>query len=365
MNYKTMYKDKLSKMLFLEINKEAFFKSINMPQDIKLKNDDLYIPISSEYVANNATDEIRIHNLPIYYFIEGMFMAFGADKNLRFNDDYGCILSYIDDSEQCIKSIIADKVKKNELEDAYILSKGLYRYTNDQEVMEAVLSIGEAIREENKSFSELLLEDIEECKEKFDHNPKPYLYSALICRDDGDYKKAQVEINEYINKGGKRTNEIEVIMNDINNIGNYEKAIEIVNDEPEKAITLLLPLHEQFEKNPLIYYYLAVAYRKLENYDKAIYYLLESLQIESGILEVVNELGLNYACVHNYEEAVKYFKKAFEASNEVGICTNIVMCYINLGDKEQAKEYLEKAKKIDSSDEIVIELDQMLNRAVK
>ena len=41
------------------------------------------------------------------------------------------------------------------------------------------------------------------------------------------------------------------------------------------------------------------------------------------------------------------------------------MCYINLGDKEQAKEYLEKAKKIDSSDEIVIELDQMLNRAVK
>ena len=78
-----------------------------------------------------------------------------------------------------------------------------------------------------------------------------------------------------------------------------------------------------------------------------------------------NELGLNYACVHNYEEAVKYFKKAFEASNEVGICTNIVMCYINLGDKEQAKEYLEKAKKIDSSDEIVIELDQMLNRAVK
>ena len=100
MNYKTMYKDKLSKMLFLEINKEAFFKSINIPDDIKLKNDDLYIPISGEYVANNATDEIKIHNLPIYYFIEGMFMAFGADNNLRFNDDYGCILSYIDDSKK-------------------------------------------------------------------------------------------------------------------------------------------------------------------------------------------------------------------------------------------------------------------------
>jgi len=301
MNYKTMYKDKLSKMLFLEINKGAFFKSIKIPDDIKLKNDDLYIPISAEYVAKNATDEIRINNLPIYYFIEGMFMAFGADQNLRFNDDYGCILSYIDDSEQCVKSIIADKVKKNNLEDAYILAKGLYRYNKEQEIMEALLSIGETIREENKEFSELFLEDIEECKEKFDRSSTPYLYSALICRDNGDYKKAQVEINEYINKGGEKTKEIETIINDINNIGNYEKAIEIVNDEPEKAISLLIPLNEQFEKNPLIYYYLAVAYRKLENYDKAIYYLMESLRIESGILEVVNELGLNYACIQNYE----------------------------------------------------------------
>lgn len=365
MNYKTMYKDKLSKMLFLEINKDAFFKSINIPDDINLKNDDLYIPISAEYVANNAANEIKIHNLPIYYFIEGMFMAFGADENLRFNEDYGCILSYIDDSEQCAKSIIADKVKKNDLEDAYILAKGLYRYNKEQEIMEALLSIGETIREENKEFSELFLEDIEECKEKFDNSPMPYLYSSLICRDNGDYKKAQVEINEYINKGGERNKEIETIINDINNIGNYEKAIEIVNDEPEKAISLLIPLNEQFEKNPLIYYYLAVAYRKLENYDKAIYYLMESLQIESGILEVVNELGLNYACIQNYEEALKYFKKAFEASNEVGICTNIVMCYINLGDKEQARDYLEKAKKIDPSDEIVIEIDQMLNRVVQ
>lgn len=364
MNYKTMYKDKLSKMLFLEINQKAFFKSINTSENIRLKNDELYIPISTEHVANDVEDEIRINNLPIYYFIEGMFMALGADENFKFNDDYGCILSYIDNSEQCIKSIIADKVKKNDLQDAYILAKGLYRYNKEQEIMEAILSIGETIREENKEFSELLLQDIEDCKEKFYHSPKPYLYSALISKEEGDYKKAQVEINEYINKGGERTEEIEIIINDINNIGNYEKAIEVVNDEPEKTIKLLLPLHEQFEKNPLIYYYLAVAYRKLDNYDKAIHYLMESLQIESGILEVINELGLNYAYIKNYEQAIKYFKKAFEASNEVGICTNIVMCYIKLGDKKQAKEYLEKAKKIDPKDEIVIEIDQMLGRVI-
>ena len=66
-----------------------------------------------------------------------------------------------------------------------------------------------------------------------------------------------------------------------------------------------------------------------------------------------------------FEEALKYFKKAFEASKEVDICTNIVMCYINLGDKEQAKLNLDIAKKLAPDDEIVIEIDQMLNRRVK
>lgn len=48
-----------------------------------------------------------------------------------------------------------------------------------------------------------MLEDIELCKEKFFKVSEPYLYNALILKDDGDYKGAEVEINEYINKGGK------------------------------------------------------------------------------------------------------------------------------------------------------------------
>ncbi|OOM13512.1 tetratricopeptide repeat protein [Clostridium saccharobutylicum] len=364
-NYKTMYKDKLSKMLFLEMNLDGFKRSVNIPEYVEFKNKDLYMPISAEYVASNANDEIKIHNLPIYYFIEGMFIAFGADKNIRYNDDYGMILSYIPESEECVKSLIADRIKQDRLDDAYILLKGLYRYAEEEEILTKLLSVGEAIREKDSTFSELLLEDIDECKKKFNKCPHPHLYNALILKDKGDYKGAEVEINEYINKGGKRSKEIDIIITDINNISDYEKAIELVKDNPQKAIELLLPLSEQFNENPLIYYYLGVSYRKLENYNKAIHYLNKSISIESGILEVVNELGMNYACLGEYEEAIKYFKKAFEASKEVEICTNIIMCYINLGDTEQAKLNLEIAKKLAPEDEIVIEIDQMLNRASK
>lgn len=364
-NYKTMYKDKLSKLLFLEINKEGFKRSINIPEYVDLKSDDLYMPISADYITANANDEIKISNLPIYYFIEGIFIVFGADKNIKYNDDYGTILSYIPETDDCVKSLIADRIKNDRLEDAYILLKGFYRYTKEEEILTKLLAVGEAIREKDSNFKELLLEDIEECKEQFEKSPEPYLYNALILKDSGDYKGAEVEIHEYINKGGKKTPEIEQIIIDINNISSFEKAIEHLKDEPNKAIELLLPLCEEFKENPLIYYYLGVGYRKIENYKTAIHYLQKSLSLESGSLEAVNELGMNYASIGNFEDAVKCFRKAFEASKDVEICTNLIMCYINMGDTEQAKLNLDIAKKIAPEDEIVIEIDQMLNRTVK
>lgn len=364
-NYKTMYKDKLSKLLFLEMNKEAFKKSINIPEDIEFKNDDLYLPISAEYVVDNAGNEVKLSNLPIYYFVEGIFIVFGADKNIRYNEDYGTVLAYISDSEECIKSLIADRIKKDRLEDAYILLKGLYVYTREEEILIKLLAVGETLREKDSSFAEILIEDIDECKEKFQKVPDPYLYSALILNDKGDYKGAEVEINEYINKGGKKTAEIKEIMTNIEKISHFEKAVENVKDDPKKAIELLLPLCEESQDNPLVYYYLGVAYRRTENYHKAIYYLSKSLSLESGSLEVVNELGMSFACIGEYEEALKYFRKAFDASKEVEICTNIIMCYINLGDNEKAKLHLDIAKKLAPEDEVVKEIDQMLNRTIK
>jgi tetratricopeptide (TPR) repeat protein len=360
-----MYKDILSKLLFLEINEEGFKKNLNIPGYVKFKNNDLYLPISSEYVVANAENQMKLNNLPIYYFVEGIFIVFGADKSIRYSEDYGTVLSYVPDCEECVKSLIADRIKRDRLEDAYVLLKGLYVYTREEEILTKLLAVGETIREKDQNFAEILLEDIDEYKESFEKSPEPYLYSALILKDGGDYKGAEVEINEYINKGGKKTPDIEQIIIDISNVSHFEKAVEYVKDDPKKTIELLLPLTEEFKDNPLIYYYLGVAYRRNENYHKAIHYLSESLSIESGSLEVVNELGMSYACIGEYEEAIKYFRKAFDASKEVEICTNIVMCYINLGNIDEAKLHLDIAKKLAPEDEIVIEIDQMLNRSGK
>ncbi len=337
MDYKVKIKEKLGKLLFLEMNKDGFKENIGIPSYVTFKNNDLYLPISSEYISSNINNEIKIKNLPIYYFIEGMFIAIGSDENLRFNDDYELILDYIKDTESCIKSLISKRIDEKRYLDAYLLLKGYYTYSKDLEVMKKILLVGEAIREEEKGFKDILLEDIDYCISNKLKIAEAYLYKAIILKDDGDFKGAKVLINEYFNNGGKVTKEVEIINNDINNISDYENAVELLEENPAKSIEILLRLGEEFKENPLIYYYLGIAFRKLENYHKAIYYLKESIKRESGILEVIVELGLNYACIGEFEEAIKYFKKAFEASRDVEICTNIIMCYLNINDLENAK----------------------------
>ena len=362
MDYKGLFKEKLSKLLFLEIDWEKFKVDLKIPQNIKLKSKEIYIPISSKYVTNNANNEIKLHNLPIYSFIEGMLLALGADENLKYLEDYIIIFNNLKDGDECGKSLVADRIKNEELEEAYLIIKGLFLCTGSEEIYKKLLLLGEAIREKDSGFNEILLADIENGKKEFISMPDPYLYKAIISKDTGDFALARIEINEYVMKGGSITPEIDLIRRDIDNISKYEEAISLLDKSPEESIGILVQLAEDFEKNPLIYYYLGVANRKIGLNEKAIYYLNESLSMESGILEVVNEIGVNYACLGNYEEAIKYFKKGFEASRDIEICTNIIMCYINLGKEKEAKEHLEIAKKLNSVDEVVLDLDRILNK---
>lgn len=365
MDYKVVFQEKLSKLLFLEIDGDGFKKTINMPEYIRFENKDLYIPILAERITSDINDEIKIKNIPIHYFIEGMMIAIGADENLRFAYDYETIFSYLKDGEVCAKSLIANKVKEENYSDAYLLTKGLYKFTNDKEVFSKLLLVGENIRENDRGIESIFLKDIEDGEKKFPNLLDIYLYKAMIMKDREEFEKAKVLIHEYINKGGKVTEEVNILLNNIENVADYEKALELLNDKPVEAIKLLVKLVANFDNNPLIYYYLGVAYRKLENYEKAIYYLNEGIAIESGILEMVVELGVNYACIGEYERAINYFKKAFEASREVEICTNIVMSYIHLQNFEEAKLHLEIAKKLNPEDEIVIQLEKVLNAKLK
>lgn len=234
------------------------------------------------------------------------------------------------------------------------------------EVYENLLLICESLRERNKAYNETQLEICDKCKANRSDLAIPYLYSAIAYNDMGQYDKAYVDINEYLAKGGERNEIVEVLYNEIKDSADYEEGKEDLIEEPEDALKRLLPLADKFQDNAILRYYIATAYRRLGNFEKAVYYLNECLSIDDSIVEAVNEMGINYASLGIYDEAVKYLRKAFESTRDIEVCTNLIVCYLNAGKIEEAKQHLDIAKAINKDDEIVKEIETfMKNNNIK
>ena len=344
MSFNTFAKEKLSQLLFLEIDGDGFVKSLGKdPKEVNVN--EVYIPIDPKHLSQDVKSGYKLESLPINYLVEGMFFALGGDKDFKFNKEYK---------------------KEENMVEAFMLLKGLSEISDETEVYENLLLICESLRERNKAYNETQLEICDKCKANRSDLALPYLYSAIAYNDMGQYDKAYVDINEYLAKGGERNEIVEVLYNEIKDSADYEEGKEDLIEEPEDALKRLLPLADKFQDNAILIYYIATAYRRLGNFEKAVYYLNECLSIDDSIVEAVNEMGINYASLGIYDEAIKYLRKAFESTRDIEVCTNLIVCYLNAGKIEEAKQHLDIAKAINKDDEIVKEIETfMKNNNIK
>ncbi|WP_373899019.1 tetratricopeptide repeat protein [Haloimpatiens sp. FM7315] len=356
MDLKAHYSEKLSKLFFLNIKKQKLRELFKV--DIK---EDIYIPVAAEDLADKIKNESSLNKIPMSFFLEGMFYVLGADSNFKYNEYYNTMLLNAKESDKYIKSRIAKEIKKSNYEEAYIMLKGLFYIEKSQDNLSKLLLLCDKLRSENsKLYREEELDLIEKSK-KFDENFKePYFYESLLYRDDKDFQKAFYCINTYISKGGEETKEITEFKDSLKVVNDYDKGKELVNTEPDNALNILMPLLDTIGDNAEIYYYIAVAYRNLKNHQKAIYYLNEALSIDDKAVEIINEMGLNYASIGEFEKAIAYFRSAFQFTGSVEICTNLIMCYLNTKDIKQAKIHLKLAKEINKEDEIVKDLEKLI-----
>ncbi|KOA20262.1 tetratricopeptide repeat protein [Clostridium homopropionicum DSM 5847] len=357
MTVKTEMKNKLSLLLFLEVKKErieSIFK-------IKINEvGEFYLPIVSENIIEKVNKDEDVSSIPVGFFIEGMFYVLGADEEFKYNRLYLNIINNVPNSKEYIKGKIAELVKLKKYEDGYILLKGLSKIEATAEIYEKLINLLENLRSTNDEYIDEEIEIIEEAKE-IKNFALPYYYEGIIKQEKGDYEGALYSINSYISAGGKKTEEVLEFKSSLNLINAYKNGKELVYEDPEKALGILIPLLNQMGDSAEIYFYIAIGYRILENFNKAIYYLEKSIEIDNSFPEAFNELAINYACLEDFDLAIKYLRKVFEVTKSVEVCTNLVMCYLNSGDIRQAKIHLEIAKTLDKNDEVVKELEQILN----
>jgi tetratricopeptide (TPR) repeat protein len=352
MDINTYFSEKLSALLFLEIKKNSKINDF-------IISDNIYFPVRTNEIIQKVKKKEDFDNIPVNLFIEGMFYVLGADDLFKYNKQYKEIISSIGNSKGFIKGVIFKEIENDNYEEAYIMLKGLLAIEENKENYDKIFLLVDKLRVTNMMFKDEELKLIEKAK-KIPEYSNPFLYEALIFNSEGKHELALIALGNYITNGGEQTSEVIELKNTLETITSFQKAKDLLPKNPKAALEILIPLMEQLGDSPDIYYHSAVAYRILQNYEKAIFYLNEAEAIDKDLIEVVNEFGINYACLENYEIAIKYFRKAFEVTRSIEICTNLVMCYINIKNFEQAKLHLEIAKKIDSKDEIVIQLENLL-----
>jgi tetratricopeptide (TPR) repeat protein len=353
---KSYFSERLESVLFLDIKKERLKALFKVHLD-----DNIYMPIKSSKLIEKIKSGEALEEIPVSFFIEGMFYVIGVDHKFKYSSNYKEMLISIPNAVSLVKGIIFNEVKQEHYEDAYIFLRGLVQLEENIENFDKLFTLAEAVRAKDKSFNNEELSIIGKAK-ILENYAAPYLYEAIIKREAGDFDSALFSINTYVSKGGQKTPEVLEFINSLKSIVNYERGKELLYEDADGALKLLIPLLEEYDDNPSLYYNIAVGYRILENHEKAIYYLNEALVINDALVEVVNELGINYASLGDFDKAIQYLRKAFEATKSVEICTNLIMCYLNAGDVEQAKNHLDIAKKLDEKDEVVRELDAILNK---
>lgn len=351
MDIKTYFSEKLSALLFLEIKKNSKINEFVISNDI-------YFPVRTNEIIQKVKKKEDFDNIPVNLFIEGMFYVLGADELFKYNKEYKEIINTIPNSIGFIKGVIFKEIENENYEEAYIILKGLLTIEENKENYDKIFLLVDKLRLTNIMFKDEELKLVEKAK-RIPHYSNPYLYEALVFNSENKHDLAFIALSNYSVNGGEQTTEVIELKNSLETITSFQKAKELVPKNPKGALEIFIPLMEQLGDNPEIYYHSAVAYRILQNYEKAIYYLNEAAAIDQDLIEVVNEFGINYACLENYEAAIQYFRKAFEVTRSIEICTNLVMCYLNIKNFEQARMHLDIAKKIDPQDEIVLQLENL------
>ncbi|AAK80292.1 tetratricopeptide (TPR) repeat protein [Clostridium acetobutylicum] len=357
MSIQQEFKDKVAKLIFLELKKESVESIFN----VKVK-ENIYSPIRPKRLIDKVKEGNKFENIPLSFFVEGMFYVLGGDENFKFNAIYSELMNKnLKTTTQYIKEIIYTEVKENNYEDAYILLKGLVTVEKNEENYDKIMMISEAIREKKPEFKEEELKIIEKAKELKGYI-KPYFYEAIIKNENKDYEGAWYAINTYTENGGEENEDTLRLKHTLQDIRNYENAKEIMSENPKEALKIFIKLLDEFQDDAVLLYYIGVTYRILCNHEKAIYYLNESMSLDSNMVEVFNEMGINYAALGDMDNAISYLRKAFEVTKSIEICTNLIICYMNKGDLNQAKLHYEIAKKLNPEDEIVLKLGNSLEK---
>lgn len=357
------FKENNKNITFLEL-KENTFVEINK----FILKEDLPLPI----ITDNLIKEIYTGNLEneinVSQIIDGIIYLIGVDNDFPYMDKYMEILdAYSHNIKDYIYQKAIKKISEGDIDFGGIFLRALifldtgnlnarFNYALVlEEIGRKYIENNNEKGEEFLTSSTNELETILEIDEKYS---LAYYKLGFHYKYFEQYIKAKLTWNKFLIIDGdeNRLQEIREEIDLIDDNVKFEAGLTYLTyNEFGKALDSFLKLLPKYKDEWNILYLIGMCYKGLGEFDIAIDYLNESIQLNDEEPDLYNELGIIRFTEGKIIEAIKIFAKGIEKVNsDYKLYFNRGLGYIQLGEHNLALDDINKAYELNPNDENVI-----------
>lgn len=364
------FKDKTDNLTFIELKENSF---------IELKGyvikDHVPLPILTEGLIKGIKEGIYEEEVRIGDIIEGIIYTIATDSEFPYLNEYKEILYAYD--ENIVDYIFYRAIKdlENEkLDDGCIKLRALM--VLDPRDVNTIFNYGLAIEalanrfieEDNEkglsflNFATNLFESILEIDEEFAlaHYKlgyhylhfEQYLKASLTWKKFTTISKDDILVQEI-------RNEIEKIDDDVL----FESGLTyLIYNDYEKSLNLLLKLMPKYKNNWNLNFSIGRSYIGLEQYDVAIEYISEAIELNESDPDLYNELGIIYYNNGDIIKAIEIFTDGINScESDLKLFFNRSMSLAVLNEHEKALEDINMAYELEPNDDIMAQKQNLEN----
>ncbi len=349
---------------FLELKKGTKLQIGNFSIDDKLPLPIIVDTLIEEIQEGSLQDEIEISHI-----IDGMIFLLGVDINFKYNEEYEKLLyEYNSNIEDYILYKGFQYVKENNIKYATIFFRalvninnnninGIFNYALCLENL-AIKFADEGNSEESMNFlceSTRQLESILDISEDF---PLVYYKLGYHYRYYNQFIKAKLMWEKYlsIDDDLDRIQEIREQLKLIEDDVNFEEGVSLLSHgEYFKAVNIFSKLSNKYRQGNILYL-TGLAYKGLGDYESAIDYFYEALDVDFKDINVYNELGICLFTSGYLKEALDIFNQGINLyPTDYKIVFNRGLLYFQIGDIDKAVEDIETAHRLNPDDVFIKE----------
>ncbi|SKA93991.1 Tetratricopeptide repeat-containing protein [Caloramator quimbayensis] len=343
MDFVSYLKKELDNILFLEIAKD-----IKVKDRVILQRGEY--PVYSRDMVSLAKGEKE--NIPISFFINGMAYVLSCDLSFKYRDFYIDCLKNIKEAKSYLIMQIENN-KNTNLKEALIYARALCTIYNQKEYIMNQIYLLMSLNEKTgyKFLEEEIVYELKNLSKDYPDYSAPHFFLGEYYLDK-DRALSKMYLSKCLNDE-KFKRKAEEYINKIDITEEYDKAVEKIKvGEGSRVIDVLNRYLEFYPNDMNCKYYLAMALRQRGDYENALFTLYELL--ENGELpEIYNEIGLNYACINQFDRALESFKSSLKIKpDNSDIICNMGVCHYYLNNLEEAQKAFNLALRLNPKDDV-------------